>query len=68
MTSTWSEHLAWRDGTEFSLLMRKHETTGRPLGNEDFVKEVVELLSRDLLPKKRGLKGPRKKRRRSRKR
>ena len=61
MTSSWSEHLAWRDDTELSLLMRQRASTGRPLGDADFVKEIGQLLSRDLLPKKRGPKGPRKK-------
>jgi hypothetical protein len=61
MTSTWSEHLAWRDDTEFSKLMRQRENTGRPLGDTDFVKLMGRLISRDLLPKKRGPKGPRKK-------
>ena len=61
MTSTWSEHLAWRDDTELSQLMRRLENTGRPLGDADFVKEIGQLLSRDLLPKKRGPKGPWKK-------
>ena len=61
MTSTWSEHLAWRDDTELSQLMRRLENTGRPLGDTDFVKQIGQLLSRDLLPKKRGPKGPWKK-------
>jgi len=61
MTSTWSEHLAWRDDTELSRLMRRLEHTGRPLGDADFVKQIGQLLSRDLLPKKRGPKGPWKK-------
>ena len=56
-----SEHLAWIDDTEFSLLMRQRENTGRPLGDTDFLKQMGELISRDLLPQKRGPKGPRKK-------
>jgi len=68
MITTWSEHLAWRDETELAVQMRKRESTGRPLGDTDFVKEIGKLLSRDLLPKKRGPKGPRKKAKRSRKR
>ena len=56
-----SEHLAWRDDTELSQLIRRFENTGRPLGDADFVKEIGQLLSRDLLPKKRGPKGPWKK-------
>jgi len=61
MTSTWSEHLAWIDDTEFALLMRQRESTGRPLGDTEFLKQMGELISRDLLPQKRGPKGPRKK-------
>ena len=61
MTSTWSEHLAWRDDVELSRMMRRRESTGRPLGDTDFVKQMGELISRDLLPKKTGPKGPRKK-------
>ena len=35
---------------------------GRPLGDADLeIKEIGKQLSRDLLPKKRGPKGPRKK-------
>ena len=61
MTSSWSEHLAWQDDTELSRSMRQRENTGRPLGDADFVKEIGQLLSRDLLPKKPGPKGPKKK-------
>ena len=61
MTSTWSEHLARVDDTELAALMRQRENTGRPLGDAEFVKEVGDLISRDLLPQKRGPKGPRKK-------
>ena len=61
MTSSWSEHLAWRDDTELSQLMRQGENTGRPLGDADFVKQIGQQLSRDLLPKKPGPKGPKKK-------
>jgi len=61
MNVSWSDHLAWLDDTEFSKLMRRSENTGRPLGDEDFLKEIGRLTSRDLMPKKRGPKGPRKK-------
>jgi len=66
MNVSWSEHLAWMDDTEFSRLMRNLENTGRPLGDEDFVKEIGRQISRDLMPKKRGPKGPRKKTRKRR--
>ena len=58
MTSSWSEHLAWRDDTELSQLMRRLENTGRPLGDTDFLKEIGQWLSRDFMPQKRGPKGP----------
>jgi len=61
MTSTWSEHLAWIDDTELSVLMRQREGTGRPLGDTEFLKQMGDLISRDLLPQKRGPKGARKK-------
>jgi len=53
--------LAWRDDTEFAKLMRQRENTGRPLGDTDFVKLMGKLISRDLLPKKPGPKGPKQK-------
>ena len=42
-------------------MMRQRASTGRPLGDADFVKEIGQLLSRDLLPKKPGPRGPKKK-------
>ena len=48
MTSTWSEHLAWIDDTELAGLMRLGESTGRPLGDTEFLKQVGEQISRDL--------------------
>jgi len=53
--------LAWVDDTEFAVLMRQREGTGRPLGDREFLKQMGELISRDLLPQKRGPKGPREK-------
>ena len=47
--------------------MRQRENTGRPLGDTDFLKEIGQLLSRDLLPQKRGPKGPRKKHKKAKK-
>ncbi len=60
-TCTWAEQLARPDEAELAAAMRQRENTGRPLGDENFVKLIGQLLSRDLLPKKRGPKGPRKK-------
>jgi len=44
MTSSWSEHLAWRDDTELSRLMRQGESTARSMGDADFVKEIASLV------------------------
>ena len=56
---TWREHLLARDEAELAVAMRQRENTGRPLGDQNFVKRLGVLLGRDLLPKKRGPKGPR---------
>ena len=58
---TWREYLLDRDETELVVAMRRRENTGRPLGDGGFVKRISVLLGRDLLPKKRGPKGPRRK-------
>ena len=58
---TWREYLLDRDETELVVAMRRRENTGGPLGDDGFVKRVGALLGRDLLPKKRGPKGPRRK-------
>ena len=49
------------DEAELAAAMRGRETTGRPLGGEGFLNRVGALLGRDLPPKKRGPKGPRRK-------
>ncbi len=54
---TWREYLLEPDETDLAVAMRQRENTGRPLGDESFVKRVGALLRRDLLPKKRGPKG-----------
>jgi len=61
MIRTWREHLARPSEAELAAAMRLGASTGRPLGDAEFVKEIGQQLSRDLLPKKRGPKGPRKK-------
>ena len=61
MSFTWSEHLSWADEAELAAMMRQRESTGRPLGDKNFVKMIGDLISRDILPKKPGPKGPRKK-------
>ena len=54
---TWREYLLEPDEADLAVAMRQRENTGRPLGDESFVKRVGALLRRDLLPKKRGRKG-----------
>lgn len=39
--------------------LRRHERTGRPLGDAAFVERIGGMLGRDLVPKKRGPKGGR---------
>jgi len=58
---TWREHLQEPEEAELAAAMRQRENTGRPLGDKTFVRRLGALLGRDLLPKKRGPKGPRRK-------
>ena len=53
-TCTWGEYLADDPQEEIGRLLRTRESTGRPLGDKAFVKQIAALLGRDLLPKKRG--------------
>ncbi len=41
---------------EKELELRRHVRTGRPLGDETFVKRLEEMLGRALKPQKRGPK------------
>ena len=54
---TWREYLLEPDEADLAAAMRQRENTGRPLGDDSFVKRVGALLGRALLPKKRGPKG-----------
>ena len=53
---TWGEYLRDWDEPDVASRLARHERTGRPLGQEGIVERVGALLSRDLLPKKRGPK------------
>ena len=61
---TWGQYLARQEQDDESAtakLLRRHENTGRPLGDERFVKRIGRLLGRKLLPGKPGRpKKPRK--------
>ncbi len=51
----WAELLASRDQALFDTF-RKHERTGRPLGNRDFVDRLSKLVGREFSKKKPGPK------------
>ena len=56
---TWGEYLRNREDAEMAEMaaeMRNRERTGRPLGDEGFLKRIGEVLGRDLIPKKAGRK------------
>jgi putative transposase len=56
---TWSEFLQQDDTAALAKAMRQTESTGRPLGDESFVRRIGQLLGRDLTRQKPGPK-PRK--------
>jgi putative transposase len=51
---SWGEYLKQDDGLDVAGALRRHERTGRPLGELPFVKKIGRLLGRDLVPKKPG--------------
>ena len=53
---SWGEYLAHADDPQIGPRLRRHENTGRPLGNKPFIQRVGKLLGRHLLPKKPGPK------------
>ncbi len=52
----WSAYLAEGDSEEDLEEIRKHERTGRPLGDKKFIETLERLTSRALLPRKPGRK------------
>ena len=57
----WDEYLARADCEMVAPLLRRGETTGRPIGDGRFLASLGRLLGRDLTPKKRGPKPKRQK-------
>jgi putative transposase len=53
----WKAYLSVDVEEEDAAALRRHERTGRPLGNHDFLGRLEDQLDRELLPKKRGPKG-----------
>lgn len=52
----WKEFLDERDKPEHQELMRRHERTGRPLGDDTFFQRLKAVVGADLRPKKPGPK------------
>ena len=53
---SWREYLAEKDALAIASTLRRHENTGRPLGDLTFLKRLGVALGRELLPKKPGPK------------
>jgi len=51
---SWREYLREDDDAELAAALRKREKTGRPLGDESFLRMIGRRLGRDLMPKKPG--------------
>ena len=51
---SWREYLRQHDDAELAAALRKPEKTGRPLGDESFLRTIGRRLGRDLVPKKPG--------------
>lgn len=56
---TWGEYLRDEEDGVFAASMRRHERTGRPLGEKPLVRKLERLLGRPVLPKKHGHLGRR---------
>ena len=54
----WERYLALEVDEEEAALMRRHERTGRPMGNASFIARLEKQLDRVLRPQKGGPKGP----------
>ena len=51
---SWSEYLCATDDRAVTEAMRRYENTGRPLGDDSFIRRIGTLLGRDLIPRKGG--------------
>jgi len=60
MVPDWKEFIQVVSEPEDYEKLRRHERTGRPLGNKSFIEKLEALLQRGLKPRKPGPKGPRK--------
>ncbi len=55
LVNDWKAFIAETASSD-NEVFRRHERTGRPMGDEGFVRRVSQLLGRDLIPKKVGRK------------
>ena len=53
---SWGKFLAGKISQEDEQLIQMHERTGKPLGNEPFVRRMEKLTGREFFPKKPGPK------------
>jgi putative transposase len=53
-TCTWQEYLAGEDDSRIGSHLRRHENTGRPLGEKPFLERLSSLLGRELVPRRPG--------------
>ena len=53
---SWRDFLDEPEKADLAATMRRHENTGRPLGERTFVQRIGDMLGRDLTPKKPGPK------------
>lgn len=61
MFGDWRDYLSKGISSEEAQDFRRHEKTGRPLGDEIFLTSLEETLGQDFRPQKTGPKGPRNK-------
>jgi hypothetical protein len=54
--SSWGKFLSVDARDSVMVLFRKHERTGRPIGDDAFIERLESLLDRELKPKKPGPK------------
>ena len=50
----WATYLGEGTGEAMVKVLEKHLSTGRPMGDDDFVRSLGSRVGRDLVPKKRG--------------
>ena len=53
---TWREYLRQEEVSALGKTLRRHENTGRPLGEESFIRKIGRLVGRDILRHKPGPK------------